>query len=102
MLRYSDLFAYDADGRQLSARMQVVAGAIRLVIDDHGASYPVVVDPLIWVELAKLVASDGATEDWFGRAASVSGDTADRSEEMRVKELWRAATPRKDGPVCES
>ncbi|MBI4703474.1 MAG: FG-GAP repeat protein [Deltaproteobacteria bacterium] len=49
--------------------------AIRLLVDDRGARYPVRVDPLVWGE-QKLLASDGAAEDWFGYSVSLSGDTA--------------------------
>jgi hypothetical protein len=48
VLRYGQLAAYDARGRDLPARMELVdAGArIRLAVDARGATYPVTVDPL--------------------------------------------------------
>src|SRR5258706_341456 len=44
---YRDLSAIDADGRELGARFAVSGNSVRLVIDDEGARYPVLVDPLI-------------------------------------------------------
>ncbi len=75
-LRYTDLFVEDAAGAPLPAEMQVVEGNIELRIDDGGALYPLYVDPLIWAEQKKLLASDGLAGDDFGSSASISGDTA--------------------------
>jgi hypothetical protein len=33
-------------------------------------------DPNEWLQVAKLTASDGAADDWFGRSPSISGDFA--------------------------
>ena len=74
-LHYTGLKAWDARGAALAARMEVSEGQISLVVDDRGASYPVTVDPLIFVE-TKLTASDAAAGDFFGIAVAVSGDTA--------------------------
>ena len=41
-----------------------------------GAAYVYRDDGASWVEEQKLLASDGAADDWFGAAVSVSGDTA--------------------------
>ncbi len=75
-LRYGELFVHDADGKVLAARMRVEGAAIRLLIDDAGARYPLTVDSLIGVEQAKLLASDGVASDRFGYSVSISGDTA--------------------------
>ena len=40
-------FPADANGKQLPSSMQLVSGAIELRVEDVGATYPVVVDPLI-------------------------------------------------------
>ncbi|MBI4701375.1 MAG: FG-GAP repeat protein [Deltaproteobacteria bacterium] len=76
VLRYTDLYAQDAAGRWLDGWMTASGGGIRLLVDDRGASYPLRIDPLIWIEQAKLVASDGAQGDRFGISVSLSGDTA--------------------------
>jgi hypothetical protein len=74
VLRYWGLFANDASGRKLPARISVEGRAFSLRIDDRGARYPVRVDP--FVQAAKLTASDGAAGDALGSAAvAISGDT---------------------------
>ena len=72
-LRYRGLTAHDATGRDLRAWIQVEGERLWLRVDDTGAQYPLVVDPFI--QRAKLTASDGATNDFFGRSVAVSGDT---------------------------
>jgi hypothetical protein len=52
----------------------VGGGWLRLYVDDRGARYPLVVDPLVGMEQAKLEASDGAGGDWFGYSVSLSAD----------------------------
>ncbi|HUU85723.1 MAG TPA: FG-GAP repeat protein [Phycisphaerae bacterium] len=56
----------------------VVIGAY--LDDDKGAgsgsAYLYRFDGFSWVEEAKLLASDGAADDWFGYSVAVSGDTA--------------------------
>ncbi len=74
-LRYSELYVSDADGLQVPARIEVEGSRIRIRVEDEGARYPLTVDPLIAVESAKLVASDGAFGDNFGRSVDVDGDT---------------------------
>ena len=75
VLRYGGLKAWDARGRQLATRLQVGTGEIRLVVQDGGAEYPLVVDPA-WTQQAELVASDGNPSDWFGTSVALSGTTA--------------------------
>ena len=62
VLRYTGLRAWDARGRVLNSKLQVGQREIRLVVDDHDAQYPVVVDPL-WTQQAELTASDGASSE---------------------------------------
>jgi hypothetical protein len=75
---YRDLVAVDATGRELSARMQVGAAGVALVIDDAGAVYPLQVDPVVWTQQATLTsaAEDGAASDNFGYSVSVAGNYA--------------------------
>ena len=40
-----------------------------------GTAYVYVRSGTVWSEQAKLVSSDGASSDWFGRALAISGDT---------------------------
>ncbi len=75
-LRYGHLFVLDATGRALASRLATADSAIELRIDDAGARYPLAIDPLVWAEEQKLLASDAAASDGFGYSVSVTGDTA--------------------------
>jgi hypothetical protein len=75
VLRYAGMKAADARGRTLPSRLQVQGAVIRLIVEDRGAQYPLIVDPL-WTQQQELTASDGAEADDFGVSVSVSGDTA--------------------------
>ncbi len=74
-LRYGKLVVTDADGRMLPASLRHAGERIVIAFDDRGATYPVVVDPLVWVE-QKVTASGGAPGEEFGYAVALSGDTA--------------------------
>jgi len=71
-LRYSGLSATDATGRELQPWLELNGTTLLLRVDDKGALYPIVVDPVI--QLAKLTPSNGTTAGLFG-AAAISGDT---------------------------
>jgi hypothetical protein len=75
VLRYGGLKAVDARGRVLPSRIEVRDQEIRLIVQDHDAQYPLVVDP-IWSQQQELTASDGLAGDYFGQSVAVSGDTA--------------------------
>jgi len=75
-LSYSGLRAWDAGGRELEARLTPAVEELAILVNDRDASYPLTVDPWIWVEEAKLMASDAAAYDRFGGSVSLSGDTA--------------------------
>jgi len=47
VLRYTDLVVVDAAGRELAAHLSVSPGSISIWIDDAGAAYPLLVDPLV-------------------------------------------------------
>ncbi len=72
---YRDLLASDATGRAIPSRMEVVGDAVRLVIDDRGAEYPILVDPILVTEQTILTADDGGQDDRFGMSVDISGDT---------------------------
>ena len=74
-LRYSDLHAYDAEGKVLPSEMKVSAGRVVLDVDESGAVYPVTIDPL-FNQQPQLTASDGAADDQFGSSIAISGSTA--------------------------
>ncbi|HZU04807.1 MAG TPA: FG-GAP repeat protein [Chloroflexota bacterium] len=71
-LGYRGLRAWDAAGRELGARLEVMGDALAVWVDDTAARYPLTIDPL--VQQAKLVASDGAAGDFFGLSVALSAD----------------------------
>jgi hypothetical protein len=75
-LRVDRLLAWDADGRGLVARMELVEGDLRIEVDDRGARYPVVVDPHIAPEPEWLMSSGvaGGTMGIALDAGDVNGD----------------------------
>ena len=71
-LSYGGLRAFDAEGKELSAGLEVRGSRLLVRVCDMGARCPVVLDPM--VQQAVLTASDGSTSDDFGCSVSVSGD----------------------------
>ncbi len=76
VLHYTDLHVVDAAGKELPAGLTTDAGRLALWFEDREATYPVTVDPLMWVPQAELTAGDGASLDYFGYSVAVDGDTA--------------------------
>lgn len=76
LFRYGELMAKDASGRRLHARLAIESAMLRLIVDDQDATYPVVIDPLVWREKAELNASDASVDSQFGQAIAVDGTTA--------------------------
>ena len=74
MLRYDGLYAQDATGRELPARLELTSSGIAILVDDTAAVYPLTIDP--WLQQAPLTASDATANDQFGNSVAVSGDTA--------------------------
>jgi hypothetical protein len=74
-LSYTDLHAYDAEGRELLSQMKVSEGQVILEVDDEQAVYPVTIDPTFTQE-AQLIAIDGAADDLFGSSVAISWDYA--------------------------
>ena len=73
-VRYAGLKAWDADHRTVTSWLEAPEGQLRLLVDAAEARFPVTVDPK-FVGEARLTASDGAPNDYFGDSVSVSGDT---------------------------
>ncbi len=72
--RYGELSASDATGRRLPAAISVRDGAVRLLVDDRGARYPVTIDPFI-AQGPKLVGGkEEAAEGFFGESVALSAD----------------------------
>jgi hypothetical protein len=68
ILRYEKLIVWDANSRELSARMRTeAAGEVWLEVDDTDAVYPITVDPS-FVQTQKLTRADSAAGDQFGQS----------------------------------
>jgi MYXO-CTERM domain-containing protein len=72
--RYQHLVVLDDAGRSMPARLAVVDGAIRIDVDDRGARYPLVVDPLVVTEEATVLATGRADGDRLGESVSITSD----------------------------
>ncbi len=72
-LTYSGLVVFDADGRDLAARLESTHDGLRLSVDERGARYPLTIDPV--AQQAYLKASNTEAFDGFGFSVAVSGDT---------------------------
>jgi len=73
---YRDLWVEDARGQVLEARLGLESGRVRIEVAEAGAAYPLVVDPMLMGVVNKVLATDGSSNDNFGRAVSLDGDTA--------------------------
>jgi hypothetical protein len=73
VLTYSGLRVWDADGRELDARFAPAEDGVTLQVDDKGARYPLLIDPI--AQQAYVKASNPQTLDFFGDSVAVSGDT---------------------------
>jgi hypothetical protein len=73
VLRYGGLMVFDAAGHAIPAWLEATGKEVLLRVADRGARYPLLIDP--FVQQAKLTASDGASNDWFGLSVAMSGDT---------------------------
>lgn len=72
---YAQLVVLDSDGLRVPARMAAVDGSIRIEVDDEGARYPIVVDPLLYATSeATLLAAGAAMSDTFGNSVAISDD----------------------------
>ena len=76
-LGYTGLVAYDATGKALPASLEVQRDGGRqdllIHVNDAGAQGQITIDP--FVQQAKLTASSGAADEYFGYSVSVSGAT---------------------------
>ncbi len=77
ILRYEKLKVWDADGKDLTARMRTdeSVGEVWLEVEDKIAIYPLTIDPTFTLQ-QKLTASDGRVGGLFGTGVAISGNTA--------------------------
>lgn len=72
LLRYGSPSAWDASGSLLPARVEPGSGRLRIVVEDRGARYPIIVDPLMTAPdwLAESNQADAA----LGWSVAAAGD----------------------------
>ncbi len=73
VVNYAGLKVWDADKRELPARIIADATGLRLTVDERGARYPLTIDPV--AQQAYLKASNTDEYDLFGVSVAMSGDT---------------------------
>ncbi|MBL8217152.1 MAG: hypothetical protein JNK87_40905 [Bryobacterales bacterium] len=73
VVSYSGLKAWDADGKDVSARLGTSGDRVVFTLDDSGARYPITIDP--WAQQVYLKASNSQAYDYFGFSVAISGDT---------------------------
>ncbi|MFN0243774.1 MAG: integrin alpha [Planctomycetota bacterium] len=71
-LRYRDLLVFDATGRELNARLAPSAHGVGIEVDDAGAVYPLIVDPVL-TGPAWTAESDQASA-FLGWSVATAGD----------------------------
>src|SRR5882672_6353789 len=76
VLSYRGLYACDAAGRRLAAKMRVDADELVIDVDDSGALYPIDIDPLISTSEAKLIPANAAQNTMAGESVAIDGDVA--------------------------
>lgn len=70
---YGELWVEDARHARVPARLALDGARLRLVVDDRDALYPLMIDPLVFLEQARLEGTMAG--DFFGFSVAVSGDT---------------------------
>lgn len=74
VVNYAGLKVWDANGRELAARVEPEKDGVLLTLEERDAQYPLTIDPI--AQQAYLKASNTGANDSFGRAVAMSGDTA--------------------------
>ena len=72
LVRYDKLVVLDARGRKLPSRLEVATTHLRIVVEDHGADYPLLVDPLM--TNPDWSAESNQADSRFGEEVASAGD----------------------------
>ena len=84
VLNYAGLKVWDADGKILTSHFEQAESspaapgtrhAVRLLVDERGARYPITIDPIAQQAYLKASNNGAVTDDAFGWSVAVSGDT---------------------------
>ncbi|MGZ3450372.1 MAG: hypothetical protein ACXVEF_12295, partial [Polyangiales bacterium] len=76
VLGYGELAARDARGTTIPSTMRVEGSSVALDIDASEATFPVVVDPLVWGILQASLTATDPPSGCFGRVSALDLDTA--------------------------
>ncbi|MGH8272991.1 MAG: Ig-like domain-containing protein [Gammaproteobacteria bacterium] len=76
-LRYGRLVVTDAKGKVIPATLKSRDNRIQIAINDFRATYPLMIDPMVWIE-QKVTSGDdyGMNTDSFGSSVALQGTTA--------------------------
>lgn len=75
VLNYDGLKVWDADGKILASKFELVDGhTLRLIVDEENAIYPLTIDPI--AQQAYIKPSTTFFGGYFGYSVAISGDTA--------------------------
>lgn len=72
-LDYGGLKVWDADGAILPAHFEQAGAGLRLLVDERGARYPLIIDPI--AQQAHFKGDNTEDFDDFGWSVAISGDT---------------------------
>ena len=85
-ISYSGLSAWDANGRELETRFSVDESGLAILAEDADAAYPLTVDPMIWVETARL--HPNSPRGRFGYSVAISGDSSLVGAPYLTSDAW--------------
>ncbi len=72
VLRYTELYVWDARGRELASRLETANDRLAILVEDQGATYPLTIDPLL-LNPAWTAESDQANAQ-LGFSVATAGD----------------------------
>jgi hypothetical protein len=72
VLHYGKLVTYDANGREVPSRIALEECSLVIEVDDHGATYPLTIDPLM--TSPAWMAESNQVEAQLGLSVSTAGD----------------------------
>jgi hypothetical protein len=72
-LNYSELKVWDADGKELPARIEADGQLLALAVNDTNATYPVTIDPTFKLEQKLVPPGKSGEGDWFGISVDLDG-----------------------------
>lgn len=75
-MEMTDVFAFDADGRELPVRLELEEGVLSLLVDAADAVYPVTIDPVVKLADQAVQASNSPSGAYFGNSVAMQGNRA--------------------------